>query len=138
MSLSSSLLAGSNVSVPQRAGDEGEVGQSGLGDLLCDEDVLWEEQGAAGEHVAVAEWRLALVDNTHTPGHAQVDRTIRLFTVLHQLAGCDGALTAETFDDVSVDWLFAHRVDPAYLEALRVAHAEWPHAAAHGARSGGA
>ncbi len=50
--------------------------------------------------------------------------------------GCDEALVAETYSELSVHFLFDHDVDPAYLEALRVAHAEWPDARRTGARAG--
>ncbi len=40
--------------------------------------------------------------------------------------GCDGALIAETYSDLTVHLLFDHELDPARVEALRVAHAQWP------------
>ena len=43
--------------------------------------------------------------------------------------GCEGALLAESYSDLSVHLLFDHDLDPADVEALRVAHVEWPDAA---------
>ncbi len=40
--------------------------------------------------------------------------------------GCEEALAAETYSDLTVHLLFDHDLDPGYVEALRVAHAEWP------------
>ena len=48
---------------------------------------------------------------------------------LDRYHGCETAQLAESYSDLSVHLLFDHEFDPGYVEALRVAHAEWPGAA---------
>ncbi len=55
---------------------------------------------------------------------------------LDRVSGCEGALLAESYSDLSVHLLFDHDLDPGYVEALRVAHAEWPDAGRARARAG--
>ncbi len=63
---------------------------------------------------------------------ARPDEVGRLARALadDQAEGCDQALVAETYQDLHIHLLFDHELDPRGIEALAVAHAEWPGARA--------